>query len=340
MSLERRFWFAGLAVITVIMLCVVGLLVWETKQVENDAEQRFNMSEFITVTSSQIITENMKKDRVAADSTVVKINNDVVVENAGNEFYVYDTATLNCKLVAVSPDEPTSVGPAGDNQFGYIVPEVLGDDIFSKLSFVDTTTGVAVDAVNSAGKPFDVLSWAAVSGNQVVVQENGTNLMYLYDVNTGNSSLVGKFDTIGGSAGPNQVWFYDAVSNKDVSLYDTVTGSTTVLDFPGPQGSIITQISTLPDGSVLWRFTGVKDDPDRNTQEVMIQSPAGYTRTVFSSLQTETSFVNPVQFTDDGSLLAVSVSRDSTPEILIIDTKSGVTVNEQPGRLLWFQSAL
>jgi hypothetical protein len=50
--------------------------------------------------------------------------------------------------------------------------------------------------------------------------------------------------------------------------------------------------------------------------------------------------VNPIQFNDDGSLIAVSVSTNSTPQIIIIDTQSGGTVEELPGRLLWFQSAL
>jgi hypothetical protein len=340
MSLERRFWVLGAAVIAVVMLCVVGLLGWEVKQVREDAERRLVESPFVTVTSSQIITLTAVEERVAADSTIIKVDENTLIENDGTEFYRHDIGTLEQSLIATTTSEPTSVGPAGAGRFGYITPEVVGDDFSSKLSFVDISTGVTVEARTNSGEAFDVLSWAAVSENQVMVQENGTYLMYLYDLNTGTSSLVGKFDTIGGAAGPDQVWFYDAVSNKDISLYNTVTGSTTVLDFPGPKGSIITQISTLPDGSVVWRYTGVKDDPDQNTQTVIIQNPAGYTRTVFSSLQVEQQFVNPIQFNDDGSLLAVSVSTNSTPQIIIIDAQSGVIVEELSGRLLWFQSAL
>lgn len=334
MSPDRKFWLMSFAAIAALLIFSGSMLGFNQWKVTQSAQQKLNQQSMIVVRDAEITLQEISVPRISSSSETFLLSETKVGEFYQGELVLHDMVTGSTKNI-LQNDTITEISRVSDSEVGYIsLEDVDADYPIYQLTILNIHTGETTPVTNTDGQPYDVYSWTSVDDNHIIIQQNQSNLMLVYSVTDGSSELVGQFDTIGGTAGSGQVWFYNADSDRTISLHSTETGGTQILTFPATQDHIVTQVTVLPSDDVLWRYTGLEQNPEDNTQGIILQAANGYYRSVYEGMQKEFVFTSPVTFNVDSSLLAVATGPES--RTTIIDSVSGTVLSELEAEQVWF----
>lgn len=331
---ERKFWIVSVSMIFALLVTSSSLLGFEYWKMKSDVQKIWKNQMYASVTDEFLSSNEKVIPRKGINSEPVYLPGvNKVVELSADGYVIYSFSSQTPKEI-VSSDSLLKLQAVSDSQVGYLSSSAGRNTLIIE----NLSDDAQIKATDQQGNLYNVQDWVPVSNDSLVFQEAGTNFMYLYNLSTQKTKVIGKFDAIGGAAGEGQAWFHNSDS-KDYFLYSDETSSTTNLVFPGSGNHIVTQITRLPSGDVLWRYTGLEDDVKKNTQSITLQTKNGYHRTIYEGLQQAEQFTHPVQYNIDGTLLAVAVQNPiSGPSVLIIDSRTGDTIDQVPVNLMWFVS--